>query len=434
MIYLHILYVFLTIFFILFSSFFVIAEFSIVKVRQSRIEQLIIEGDKRAVYVKKILGNLNEYLSTAQVGITLASLALGWLGEPTFEKLLEPVFGLFHLPENVVNTLSFIASFSIITYLHVVLGELAPKTIAIIKAESISLKVAKPLLFFDKILYPFVWLLNESANVLVRLLGFKAVNDHEYVHSEEELKQILSESYQRGKINQSEYHYVNNIFEFDNRLAKEILVPRTEMVCLYKNLSLEENLKIILEEKFTRFPMVMNDKDQILGVVNTKELILDFMKKDEINIEDYIHPTLMVIDNTPVNKLLKRMQKERIQMAILLDEYGGTAGLITIEDILEEIVGEIRDEFDLDERPMIEKLNDHEYLVEGKVLIEDINELFDLDIDDDEIDTIGGWIYSRVPDVNEGLKVDYNHVSFVVKTMDNFRIDHILVKRMMDKE
>ncbi len=325
-------------------------------------------------------------------------------------------------------TISLIVAFSLITYFHVVLGELAPKTLAIIKGESIALWTSRPLQFFHTILYPFVWLLNASANMLVRLLGFKTVNEHDNVHSEEELKHILSRSYESGEINQTEYYYVNNIFEFDNRLAKEIMIPRTEMVCLYNNLSFEENLQIIQKEKYTRFPFVQDDKDFIMGIINTKELILDYIQGVPKELSKYVHPALMAIENTPIHDLLKRMQKERTEMAVLLDEYGGTAGLITLEDMLEEIVGEIRDEFDQEERPMIEKVAEQEFLVDGKVLIEDINEKFDIQIEDENIDTIGGWIYSKVPNVKEGTKVEHENLIFTIKKMDRFRISRIHIK------
>ncbi|TCS83789.1 hemolysin family protein [Tepidibacillus fermentans] len=425
----QLLYIVLTIFFIFFSAFFVAAEFAIVKVRESRIDQLIANGNRKALHTKKIIHNLNEYLSTAQVGITLSSLALGWLGEPTFYELLLPIFERFHLPTQIQSTISFIVAFTLITYLHVVLGELTPKTIAIIKAEPLALATARPLIFFHTILFPFVWLLNGSANLLVRLMGFPTISEHDNVHSEEELKHILSRSYESGEINQTEYDYVNNIFEFDNRVAKEIMIPRTEMVCLYNNLSFEENLEIIEKEKFTRYPFVQDDKDHLIGIVNSKELILDYIKGKHQALETYAHPALMAIETTPVHELLKRMQKERTEMAILLDEYGGTAGLVTLEDMLEEIVGEIRDEFDQEERPMIEEIAENEYLVDGKVLLEDIEEKFGINLKNDEdMDTIGGWLYSKLPDVHEGSQIDFEDIVFTIEKMDRFRISKIHIR------
>ena len=426
--FLQLFYIILTIFFIFFSAFFVAAEFAIVKVRESRIDQLIASGNRKAAHVKKILHELNEYLSTAQVGITLSSLALGWLGEPTFHELLLPVFERFNFSEQVQATISLIVAFSLITYLHVVLGELAPKTLAIIKAEPIALATARPLIFFHTILFPFVWLLNESANVLVRLLGFSTVSEHDNVHSEEELKHILSRSFESGEINQTEYNYVKNIFEFDNRVAKEIMIPRTEMVCLYNNLSFEENLEIIEKEKFTRYPFVQDDKDHLIGIVNSKELILDYIKGKHQALESYAHPALVAIESTPVHELLKRMQKGRTEIAILMDEYGGTAGLVTLEDMLEEIVGEIRDEFDREERSMIEKVSESEYLIDGKVLLEDIEEKFDIYLGDDDLDTIGGWIFSRLPDVQEGTTIEFDDLTFTVQEMDGLRISQVHVQ------
>ena len=238
---------------ILLTAFFVATEFAIVRLRSSRVDQMVFEGKKNAVAVQKVTGNLDEYLSACQLGITITALGLGWLGEPTVEKLLHPLFGILHLSGNWTRILSFLISFILVTYLHVVLGELAPKTIAIQKAEQISLLTAKPIIYFYKILYPFIWLLNGSANLLIKLFGLKPVSEHEEAHSEEEIRIILSESYESGKINKTEFGYVNRIFTFDELLAKEIMVPRTDMVCLFTNHSLKENMDTIRQEQYTRF-------------------------------------------------------------------------------------------------------------------------------------------------------------------------------------
>jgi CBS domain containing-hemolysin-like protein len=212
---------------IFFTAFFVAVEFAVVKVRPTRIDQLVEEGNKKAVAAKKVISNLDGALSACQLGITLTSLGLGWLGEPTVEHLLHPAFVDLNLPETVSKTLSFLIAFGSITFLHVVLGELAPKTVAIQKAEAVSMALSRPLLWFTKVMYPFIWLLNGSARLFTKMLGFREVTEHEVAHSEEELRIILSESYKRGEINKSEYNYVNRVFKFDNRVAKEIMVPRT---------------------------------------------------------------------------------------------------------------------------------------------------------------------------------------------------------------
>ncbi len=255
---------------ILLTAFFVATEFAIIKLRGSRVDQLVSEGRNNAIAVQKVQSNLDGYLSACQLGITITALGLGWLGEPTVEKLLHPLFDAFGLGAEVSSLISFLVAFVLMTYIHVVLGELAPKTLAIQKAEQISLLVAKPIMLFYKIMYPFIWLLNGSANALIRMVGLKPAKEHEEAHSEEEIQIIVSESYQSGKINKTEYGYVNRIFAFDDMLAREIMVPRTDMICLYTNNTLKENLEIIRREQYTRFPIAKDSKDNIVGIVNTK--------------------------------------------------------------------------------------------------------------------------------------------------------------------
>lgn len=421
--------IFLLISLIIATAFFVATEFAVVRVRPSRIDQLVLEGDERAVSVQRVISNLDGYLSACQLGITITALGLGWLGEPTVERLLHPVFSYFDLPQQAVSVLSFIIAFSSITFLHVVMGELAPKTLAINKAEQISLMFARPIIFFYRIMYPFIWLLNGSATVITRMLGLKPAKEHEEAHSEEELRIILSESYQSGEINQAEYRYVSKIFEFDDRLAREIMVPRTDMVCLYLDKSLQENLKIIKEEQYTRFPVAVEDKDNIVGMVNTKEFFLRYTDDPNLDFHKLVRPVLTVMEATPIKTLLKEMQKQRVHFAILVDEYGGTAGLVTIEDILEEIVGEIRDEFDMEERAEIEILGEDHILVDGKTLLEEIGELLHINIESEDYDTVGGWLYGQNPLIKQGSTYQYDDYLFLIKEMDRHRIRKVEIRK-----
>jgi CBS domain containing-hemolysin-like protein len=423
------LYLFLVAVLILLTAFFVAAEFAMVKVRPSRIDQLVLEGDKRAIDVQKVISNLDGYLSACQLGITITALGLGWLGEPTVERLLHPVFSYFHIPEQLNVVLSFIIAFASITFLHVVLGELAPKTVAIQKADVISLMTARPLIWFYRIMYPFIWLLNGSAALLIRLFGFKTANEHEEAHSEEELRIILSESYQSGEINQAEYGYVSRIFDFDELLAREIMVPRTDMICLYQDKPLEDNLTIIKDEQYTRFPVAFDNKDNIVGMINTKEFFMKYCDDPNVDLNQILRPVLSVSGATPIKTLLKEMQKQRVHFAVLTDEYGGTSGLVTIEDILEEIVGEIRDEFDEEEKPEIEKLNDHKVIVDGKVLISQINDLLNVSLENDEFDTVGGWLYGHNPLLKQGDSWSYGNMTFTVKNRDKHRIRKVQVEK-----
>lgn len=416
------------------SAFFVASEFAIVKVRSTRIDQLVEEGNKRALAAKKILSNLDEYLSTVQLGITILSLVLGWIGEKTVSHLLMPVFSFIHITGPSVHVISTILAFLLITFVHVVVGELAPKTVAIQKAETISLLTSRPLILIHRILYPFVWLLNTSSRLVTRLFGLKIVNENELAHTEEELRIIVSESYKSGEINQSEFKYVNKIFEFDNRIAKEIMVPRTEITSLSKEDSFDELLQTIREERFTRYPVIDGDKDHIIGMVNAKELLTDLLSDSDRNkstLNSYIRPIIRVIDTIPIQELLLMMQKERIHMAVLIDEYGGTSGLVTVEDIIEEIVGEIRDEFDMDEVPLVRKIKENHYIIDSKVLVSEVNDLLGTNINDEDIDTIGGWVLTENYEAKQGDIIEYENFDFIIKEMEDLHVKYVEVKKKL---
>jgi len=414
------------------TAFFVTSEFAIVKIRSSRIDQLIEEGNSKALSVKKVISNLDEYLSACQLGITITALGLGWIGESTIHRLIEPLFVRLSIPDSATQVLSVTIAFAVITFLHVVVGELAPKSLAIQKAEWITLTVSRPLILFYKIMYPFIWALNGSARVVSGIFGLKPVSENEIVHTEEELRIILSESYKSGEINQSEFKYVNKIFEFDNRIAKEIMVPRTEIVSMSKDDTLKTAFKVIREEKFTRYPIIDGDKDHIIGLVNIKEIMTDLIGNETASgktLENYIRPIIRVIETIPIHDLLVKMQKEQMHMAILMDEYGGTSGLVTVEDILEEIVGEIRDEFDMDEIPMIRKMKDHHYIIDSKVLVSEVNDLLGIEIDEEDVDTIGGWILTENYEAKEGDIIHHESYTFKILEMDEHHIKYIEVSK-----
>ncbi|CUB51553.1 Magnesium and cobalt efflux protein CorC [Bacillus subtilis] len=422
---------------IAFTGFFVAAEFAIVKVRSSRIDQLVAEGKRGALAAKKVTTNLDEYLSACQLGITVTAMGLGWLGEPTIEKLLHPLFEKWNLNPSISSVLTFGLAFMIMTYLHVVVGELAPKTMAIQKAERVTLLLAGPLMMFYKIMYPFIWVLNGSARVITGLFGLKPASEHEVAHTEEELRLILSDSYESGEINQAEYKYVNNIFEFDNRIAKEIMVPRTEIVGFYLEDSVEEHMKVIQNERYTRYPIFGEDKDDIIGMVNVKDFFIRYMtedQKDLSSIRSYMRPIIEVMETTPIHDLLLQMQKKRIPMAVLYDEYGGTAGIVTLEDILEEIVGEIRDEYDEDEAPPIQHVNEQHIIVDGKVLISEVKDLFGLHIEEDDVDTIGGWIMMQNHEIEEGQHVEAEGYEFKVLEKDAYQIKRVEIRKMEEEQ
>ena len=410
------------------TAFFVASEFAIVKVRSSRINQLIEENRPGALAAKRVTTHLDEYLSACQLGITVTALGLGWLGEPTVEKILHPLFTRLAIDEAIAGVLSFIIAFASVTFLHVVIGELAPKTVAIQKAEQISLLFAKPLILFYRVMFPFIWILNGSARVLTGMFGLKPASEQDTAHSEEELRIILSESYKSGEINQSEYKYVNKIFEFDDRIANEIMVPRTEIVAIELGTPLLDVIALVQEEQFTRYPVMEGDKDNIVGMVNIKRLYTATITEEnaeKLKIDDFTAPVIRVLETIPIHDLLLKMQKERIHMAILTDEYGGTAGLVTVEDILEEIVGEIRDEFDQDERPTVQKVKDGEYIFDAKALIEDVNDLLGIHLPEEDVDTIGGWILTGKYDVEIGDTAVSEGYKFTVTEMEGHHVLYV---------
>ncbi|WP_226675662.1 hemolysin family protein [Mesobacillus jeotgali] len=429
---------FLVVLLIALTGFFVATEFAIVKVRSSRIDQLITEGRKGAQSAKHVVTHLDEYLSACQLGITITALGLGWLGEPTIEEMLHPVFENFQLNTSLASILSFGIAFALITFLHVVVGELAPKTVAIQKAEAITLAFSKPIIWFYKIMYPFIWVLNGSARLLVGLFGLKSASEHEIAHSEEELRILLSESYESGEINQNELNYVNNIFEFDERIAKEIMVPRTEIVTFDISDDIDTIIDVIQKEKYTRYPVIDGEKDNIVGMINIKEILTAKLTRKDLQKESilssFIKPVIRVIETIPIHDLLVKMQKERIHMAILIDEYGGTSGLVTVEDILEEIVGDIRDEFDVDEIAEIRKVNENHYLFSSRVLIDEVNDLLGIFISEEEVDTIGGWFMTKNIDAEIGDEIEEQGYIFKIIEIDEYHIAYLEVIKMDEDE
>ncbi|WP_331837269.1 hemolysin family protein [Bacillus paralicheniformis] len=415
------------------TGFFVAVEFAIVKVRRTKIDQLIIQKKKGALAAKEVTSHLDEYLSACQLGITVTALGLGWLGEPTMQTLLHPLFSKIGLNESMTHILSFLAAFLSVTYLNVVIGELAPKTIAIQKAETVTLLFAQPMIWFYRIMFPFIWLLNHSARMITSLFGLKPTGEHELAYSEEELRTLLSESYQSGEINQNELRYVNNIFKFDERTAKEIMVPRNEITVLSLDDSVKKVKQLIKETKHTRFPVMEEDKDHISGMINIKELLLAELaggfSLETKPLKPYIHPVIHVIETIPVYQLFVKMQKEHTHMAILVDEYGGTSGLVTVEDIVEEIVGDIRDEFDTEEVSAVQKLEDDHYILSGKVLVSDVNDLLGIHLSDEEIDTIGGWMLTQNIESKPGTAIESEGFRFKVKDMDGHRIVAVEVEK-----
>ncbi|MCY9661232.1 MULTISPECIES: hemolysin family protein [Paenibacillus] len=421
----------LVIILVLLNGFFVAAEFALVKVRHSRIQQLLNEGSSKAKYADKVTSELDTYLSATQLGITLASLGLGWVGEPAVSELImEPLFHMLGLEASVyTHAISFIFAFGFITFLHIVLGELAPKSFAIQKAELTSLWLSAPLLYFYRLFRPIIWVLNGAANKFLSWIGVEPASEHEAAHTEEEIRILMDESVKSGHIDQDEMVLFDNIFEFSERIAREVMLPRTDMDCLYLEMSFIENLRMVHETKHTRYPVADEDKDRIVGFVH----ITDLFTADpdvEHEISEFIRPILNVPESMEVSRVLKLMQKKHSQLAIVVDEYGGTAGLLTLEDIMEEIVGELHDEFDIDERPEVE-VKDKYTSVDGRVLIEDLNDMLDLEIEDEDVDSIGGWLFKKLEGAPvKGKRVASGNHVFEVSEVDRLRIVRIHITKI----
>ena len=408
-------------------------EFAIVKVRHSRIDQLVAEERRGALAAKHVTTHLDEYLSACQLGITVTALGIGMVGESTFEFILEPLFGMFGVSAQHIHYFTIAAAFVIATFLHVVVGELAPKTAAIQKAETITLSFAKPIMIFYKILYPFIWFLNGAARILVGIFGMKPASEHELSHTQEELRLLMTESFKNGEINQNELKYVNNVFEFDDRIAREIMVPRTDIIAFDKKSTFAEVLTTIQEERYTRYPVYEEDRDNIIGFINIKDFLTQGMSNritvENFNIENFINPVIYTTEATPIQVLLTRMQKERTHIAILLDEYGGTSGLVTVEDILEVLVGEIRDEFDDDEIPEIRKINDGHFIVYSKILLEEVARFLNIEMNNSDVDTLGGWYYSQDMELKQDFIIEHAGYTFSIHEIDGLQLRYIEIKQ-----
>lgn len=344
-----ILNLFLIAIFIILTAFFVGAEFAILKVRTSRLEQLVSEGNKKAIIAKKVSEQLDYYLSACQLGITVTALVLGALGEPTVEKILAPVFDALHMSETLATALSYIIALSVVTFLHVILGELVPKTLAIQYADRMALLLATPLYWFGNITRPFIALLNGSAQLILKLFGVKPAG-HGEIYSEEELKLIVTQSYEGGEINKTELSYLENIFAFDSRELAEIMIPKAEMIMLEKQHTIEQMVEIIEEYEYTRYPVIDRGKtkNDVIGFINTKEMLTNMAAGRSKDVKSFIQEMPRFKQTTAIKEVFLKMQQSRKHMAVVTDGKGTIVGLVTMEDILSEIVGEIHDEDDGD--------------------------------------------------------------------------------------
>jgi CBS domain protein len=408
------------------NGFFVAAEFVCVKVRPSRIETLIQDGSRRAKYAKELTDHLDASLSVTQLGITLASLGLGWVGEPAVAELILPMTNAAGLDPVFGHTIALAIAFTLITSMHIIFGELTPKSMAIQDVEGILLAIAFPMVIFSRIFKPFVWVLNHIANWTARQLGYRSGIEEE-AHTEQEIRLLMEESHRKGLIDDTEAGFVDKVFDFNDLNVREIMTPRTDMVCLYLEDSFRENMKTVLEEKLTRYPLCREDKDHIVGFIHVKDMIHAMAEGRRPILRRLVRKALVVPESMDISVLLKTMQANRSQMAVVVDEYGGTAGIVTIEDIVEEIVGDIQDEFD-EERPTAERLEGDVYSVDAKMLLEELEDILEIKIEDDDVDSVGGWLYDHInSEPRVGQMASAAGTTFFVEEIDGWRITRVRI-------
>ncbi|WP_338707748.1 hemolysin family protein [Paenibacillus amylolyticus] len=414
------------------TAFFVASEFAVVKIRTSRVDQLVAEGNKKAVLAKKVVSDLDYYLSACQLGITVTALGLGALGKPTVERLLYPVFNYLDVPASISSIASYAIAFILVTFLHVVVGEMAPKTLAIQFSEKLTLMLAPSLYWFGKIMYPFIWALNGTSRVLLRGFGVKPAK-HDQAYSEDEIKIIMNQSYEGDENNKTKLSYLENVFVFDERDAKDIMVPRTELVTLDQDMTYDDIIPILDEHNYSRYPVIEDgDKDRIIGVVNVKKILPDMVAARSYQLSEFVREIPFVSEVTSIQDAMIKMQQERVHMAVVVDEYGGTSGIITMEDILEELVGEIRDEFDADEVADIQETGENQYLINGRVLLDEVERQFGLIFEgNEEMDTVAGWIqYQKGVGVEKGDTVEHGDYVWTVVDTENYHIKQVLLERV----
>jgi len=412
-----------TVLLVLANGFFVAAEFAIVKVRASQIEMEAKTGSHVAKIAKNITEHLDGYLAATQLGITIASLALGWIGERVMTEIVGNAFAFVGLDISTgwARTAGYALAFLIITILHVVLGELAPKSVAIQKPVATTMRLAIPLRIFYYIFIPFIWVLNGLANSLLRLIGIRP-QPGETSHSSEELQYLLEKGKESGALNTSEHELIKNVFDFNDRIAKNIMVPRTKIVAVDIQDSGRDFIRTVTEEGYSRIPIYEDSIDRIVGIVHTKDLLPILVEGRDIVLRDIMRKPYFIPETKKIHDLLTEFQHKRIQMAIVLDEFGGTAGMATLEDIMEELVGEIQDEYD-EEAPVVEQISETEYMLDAGASVHDTNAyLPDPLPESPDYDTVAGLVghyFEKIPDVGEAMEIEGYTCTIIKKTQQN---------------
>jgi CBS domain containing-hemolysin-like protein len=430
-------HIFLTIFLVLLNGFFVAAEFALVRVRGSQIEIQAKAGSRMAKVARGIMHNLDGYLAATQLGITIASLGLGWAGEEVVSTLMLNLFKVFGLviDSPLIVNISHVVAFITITILHIVFGELAPKTLAIQRSVRTAMTVAYPLRFFFVVFRPAIWLLNTFATFILRLFGVNAVHGDESHHSSEELQYLLEQGKESGALDSNEHELIKNVFDFNERVVKNIMVPRTKISGIDISSTPDDLLDCLITEGYSRMPVYDDTVDKIVGIVHAKDILPLIARKAEFELKDIIRKPYFIPETKKINDLMAELQLKRIQIAIVLDEFGGTAGMVTLEDIVEELVGEIQDEYD-EEIPIVDKVNDREFIVSAVASIYDVNEELPHDLPEDgDFDTVSGWvseIFGKIPEVGEQHEANGYNVTVLKKSDQN--VESVKLELLLNEE
>ena len=413
------------------NGFFVAAEFAFVRVRGTSVEQLVEDGRPGSASLEGVMADLDNYLAVTQLGITLASLGLGWAGEPAIASLLDPVLESV-LPPGLVHLVAFGVGFGIITFLHVVFGELAPKTLAIARTERLSLLLAPPMTLFYYVFYPGIVVFNGSANAFTRLLGVPPASESDETLSEGEIRRVLAQSGAEGAIDEQEVDMIKRVFDLDDTSVREVMVPRPDVVSVPADATVAAVRATVFESGHTRYPVVgADDPDQVVGFVDVKDILRASEPDAEpASAEDIAREILVVPETTAADDLLMQFSQEHTQMAGVIDEWGSFEGVATVEDVVEAVVGDLRDGFDVDERePSIRRRSDGSYDVDGGVPLSVVNDALDTGFESDEVETIGGLVLSRfdrAPEVGDSIDVDASVVE--VTDTDGTRIETVEIR------
>ena len=415
---------------LLFSNgFFVASEFAMVKARKTRIEQLVNEGNFNAKIALEAIKDLDKFIAAVQLGVTISSIGLGWVGEGTLAKIIEPLFAFLPgISQNIAtHTASVSISFALITFLHVVIGELIPKSIALEYPEQTSLVIARPMQAISFVFTPFIWLLNGFGNWVLNLFHVPHKHNASLVHSTEELDMLVNASYNGGVLNETEKDILHNVFKFSDLTAKQVMVPRTDMVCISIDTSLDELNKLAAESQYTRYPVYDEDIDHITGLIHVKDLFSLSIKDEVCPIAKLQRDVMLVPETITMDNLVLEFKKRKSQMAIVIDEFGGTSGLITLEDVLEEIFGEVQDEFDEEEEICdIVEVEPNHFVANGMVRLDEMAEFFGINkdkLDDEDVDTVAGFVVKllgKIAEVND--TTTFENLTFIVKEVDGARI------------